>query len=95
MKVPARRTKKKVKEKNEKKENDKCQQAQCNFSFQVAKMNEISEENSSVRQPWHIFLLSVTMSHCLTSHKNVFIYALFDIFLLIKTLHLKIKMTFL
>lgn len=52
MKVPARRTKKKkVKEKNEKKENDKCQQAQCNFSFQVAKMNEISEENSSVRQP--------------------------------------------
>ena len=52
MKVPERRTKKKkVKEKNEKKENDTCQQAQCNFSFQVAKMNEISEENSSVRQP--------------------------------------------
>lgn len=53
MKVPARRAKKIVKEKNKKKENDKCHQAQCNFSFQAAKMNEISEENSSVRQPWH------------------------------------------
>lgn len=51
MKVPARRAKTIVKEKNKKKENDKCHQAQCNFSFKAAKMNEISEENSSVRQP--------------------------------------------
>ena len=68
-------------------------------------MNEISEENSfvsttltEVTEGGHISVLSVTMSHCLTNEKNVFIYALFDIFpvfLLIKAFHLKIKMTFL
>lgn len=106
MKVPARRAKKqKVKEQNEKKDNDKCHRAHGNFSFQVAKMNEISEENSfvsttltEVTEGGHISVLSVTMSHCLTNEKNVFIYALFDIFpvfLLIKAFHLKIKVTFL
>ena len=49
MKAPARRAKKqKVKEQNEKKDNDKCHRAHGNFSFQVAKMNKISEENSFV-----------------------------------------------
>ena len=71
-------------------------------AFRLQRWMRYQRKTALLAQPWQKLRKADTsrasMSHCLTNEKDVFIYALFDIFpvfLLIKAFHLKIKMTFL